>query len=774
MISPTLLNPVMLAVAKTLPVTNDRCGRVLFPLVADQDENLYTAKMDWQISDKSSFYGRFMLGDLNTGSTYNGTNPLSISSYAYRDYDYGIALGFTHIFSTNLVSSTRLGANRTNVVKIPDNYENWAGFGSNVTPMGGKMIEIVSSDFNIGGGSASIGGQHNGPMPHLTQDLTWIKGNHQILFGGGIYQQRLNYFSGPDANGNATFTGQNTGLILGDVMLGLTSTFVDGTIYGFYTRQFYDSLYAADTWKLSSRLTLNYGVRWEPYLSPYNSRGENETFIPSAYAAGLHSSVFLNAPDGLFFPGDPQYTSGGYSHNYYNGPVWAKFYPRLGLAWDPQGKGKMTIRAAYGMYGDRAQMLAGTGGYFNAPFGNAETITGANMTNPFAAQTGGVNGNPFPAIQQIIGVGVYSPNAPFLQNGSQTTSPLANFHPVYMNQWNLSIQRQIGQNWLLSANYVGNNTIHMISGEGLNQSVFLGLGACQLYLDNVLTNYPVCSTVANANARRVLNLENPQQGQFYSTINMLDDGGTGEYSGLYLSARKMLSHNLSLLANYTWSHCISDVYNFNPGVVAPTDARRQYRSNCIGIDLRQEVVLNLVATTPRFSNRGLRIVASNWQLAPILEIKSATNFTVFSGVDEALTTAPNQPPNQVSADPYPAHQTLSHWINASAFAVATPGTYGNLGYNNLKGPGIFQLNVAFSRTFAVREKMSFQLRAEAFNLTNHVNGFAPGVAPINAGAGANDTLNSATFQSITSDISGNNGLQGGDYRVVQVAAKFVF
>ena len=74
----------------------------------------------------------------------------------------------------------------------------------------------------------------------------------------------------------------------------------------------------------------------------------------------------------------------------------------------------------------------------------------------------------------------------------------------------------------------------------------------------------------------------------------------------------------------------------------------------------------------------------------------------------------------------------------------------------------------------VREKMSFQLRAEAFNLTNHVNGFAPGVAPINAGAGANDTLNSATFQSITADISGNNGLQGGDYRVVQVAAKFVF
>ncbi|MGA2713847.1 MAG: carboxypeptidase-like regulatory domain-containing protein [Bryobacteraceae bacterium] len=773
-ISPSLLNPVMVNVMKTLPVTNNPCGRVIYPLVAGSDESLYTAKMDWQISDKSSFFGRFMLGDLAAKSTYDGTNPLSINTYGYHDYDYGIALGYTYLFSANLVSSTHLGANRTNVAKTPDNYHSWADFGANVSPLGGNMIEIVSSAFNVGGGGASLGAQHNGPMPHLAEDLTWIKGNHQILFGGGIYQQRLNYLSGPNANGNATFTGSNSGLILGDVMLGLTSTFVQGTVYGFYDRQFYDSLYVADNWKITPRLTLNYGLRWEPYLSPYNSRGENEVFSPSAFAAGTHSSVFVNAPAGLFFPGDSQYTSGNYGHNYYNGPVWAKFYPRLGLAWDPEGKGRMTIRAAYGMFGDRAQMLAGTATYFDAPFGDTVTQTGANMTNPFASAPGGVN--PFPVLNQFVGIGVYSPNAPFPLNGAQITSPLSNFHPVYMNQWNLSIQRQMGKDWLVTANYVGNNTIHMISGENENQSVFMGTGPCQLYNDNVLTNYPVCSTTGNANARRVLNLINPQQGQYYSTIGTVDDGGTAEYEGLYLSARKTLSHNLSLLANYTWSHCISDVYNFNPGTggVAPYGARRQWRSNCIGIDLRQEVVLNLVATTPKFSNRWARAFGSNWQVAPILEIKSATNFSIFTGTDQALTTAVNQPPNLVNPNPYPANQTLSNWINSSAFAPATPGTYGNLGYNNMKGPGIFQLNVAFSRTFQIGEKRAFQLRAEAFNLSNHVNGFAPGVSPINAGAGANDTLNSSTFQSVTSDISGNNGLQGGDYRVVQVAAKFVF
>ena len=772
-ISPSLLNPVMLNVAKTLPVTNDPCGRVNYPLVANQDENLYVARMDYQINDKSSFFGRFMLGDLATGSTYNGTNPLSINTYGYHDFDYGITLGNTYLFSPNLVSSTRLAANRTNVQKLPDNYESWAGFGADVSPLGGNIITLTATGaFNIGSGSASLGAQHNGPMPHLAEDVSWIKGNHQFTFGGGVYQQRLNYFSAVNANGTATFTSQNTGLILGDVMLGLPNTFAQGTVYGFYTRQFYDSLYAQDNWKITSRITLNYGVRWEPYLSPYNNRGENEVFIPSAYAAGIHSNIFANAPAGLFFPGDPQYTSGNYGHNYYNGPNWNKWYPRLGLAWDPEGKGRMTIRGAWGMFGDRAQMLAGTAAYFDSPFGNQVTVSGANMSNPFAAQ----GGNPFPAIVQQVGIGVYSPNAPFVANGNYVTSPLANFHPVYMNQWNLSVQRQVRTTWLFSVNYVGNNTIHMISGENINSAIFLGLGPCVLQGPSGPVPETTCSTTANQQLRRVNTLINPQQGQFYSNIGTVDDGGTGEYEGLYLSAQKQLSHNVTLQANYTWAHCISDVYNFNPGNagVAPPNNRRQWRSNCIGIDLRQQFVLNMVATTPRFTNRALRILASNWQVAPIIEAKSATNFSVFSGTDQALSTVANQTTNQVLADPYPAKQTVNNWINAAAFAPSTPGHYGNLGYNNLKGPDIFQLNMALSRTFAIKEQMALQIRAEAFNLPNHLNAFAPGVSPINAGAGANTTYTSPTFTQITSDISGNNGLLPGDYRVIQLAMKFVF
>jgi hypothetical protein len=433
----------------------------------------------------------------------------------------------------------------------------------------------------------------------------------------------------------------------------------------------------------------------------------------------------------------------------------------------------MTIRAGYGMYGDRAMMLAGTQVYFSAPFGNNVSVSGASLTDPWA----GIGGNPLSSLASRQGIGVYSHDLPFPLNGTYVNTNMTDFNPVYMNQWNLSIQRQVGQDWLLTANYLGNNTIHMISGENVNPAVFLGLGACTLQTATGQVSYPTCSTTANQQNRRVNSLLNPAQGQYYSGIGTIDDGGTASYEGLYFSAQKRLSRGLTAQANYTWSHCISDVYNQNPtatGVAPPTN-RRQFRSNCVGIDLRQQFGLNLVATTPKFSNRWLRILGSDWQVAPILQIKSSTYFSVFSGTDRALTTVAFQTPNLVSANPYPANQSVDNWVSRSAFGDATLGTYGNLGYNNLKGPGVFQLNMAVSRTFPVwGEKRTLQLRAEAFNLPNHLNPFAPGAAPNAGQAGANVSLTAPNFGQITNDISGNGGLGSGDYRVVQLAMKFVF
>ena len=770
-IAPSLLDPVAVNIAKLLPATADPCGRTNYGLVSNQDENLITAKIDWQISDKNSLFGRYMSGDLTQSSTYDGKNPLSINTGLVHDLDYGFTIGDTYLFSPTLVNSLRLGGNRANVTTTEDQFTNYTALGANMSALGQTTIAVAATGaFAIGGGPASGKGSHSSPLWSIFDDVSLIKGAHQIGFGGGIYQQGLNYFSAGNAIGTMTFNSTNTGLILGDFMMGLPASLSQGTVYGFYTRQFYESLYIQDNWKITPRLTLNYGVRWEPYLAPYNNRHENEYFSPALYAAGVHSTIFTNAPAGLFFPGDTQYTSG----NSLNGPDWNKFFPRLGLAWDPEGNGKMTIRAAYGMYGDRGNMLNGTQEYSSQPFGSQFTVSGGTFSNPWKNYPGG---NPLPALSSVLGIGAYASNIPFFAFGTFVTSNLANFHPMYMNQWNLSIQRQMGKDWLVSANYVGNSTIHLVSNEDINQAVFLGLGACTIQTASGPVNYSTCSTVANQNQRRLLSLQNPAQGQYYGAVGIMDDGGTGEYEGLFVSAQKRLSHGVTASANYTWSHCISDVYQTNTGAtgVAPAENRRQYRSNCVGVDLRQQFVLNLVATTPKFSNRALRMAASNWQVAPIVVIKSATQFSVFAGTDTALNTVTNQTPNLVSQNPYPAQQTPNDWINASAFAPATLGTYGNLGYNNMKGPSLFQLNMALSRNFPIGEKRVIQLRAEAFNLPNHLNAFSPGGSPISQTAvGGSAALNASNFGQITADVSGNNGLLGGDYRVIQMAMKFVF
>jgi hypothetical protein len=173
----------------------------------------------------------------------------------------------------------------------------------------------------------------------------------------------------------------------------------------------------------------------------------------------------------------------------------------------------------------------------------------------------------------------------------------------------------------------------------------------------------------------------------------------------------------------------------------------------------------MVAQTPQFSSRPLRWAASGWQVAPIMKIKSAQFFTVTTGVDNALNGQQGtaQRPNQLAADPYFGNQSVNGWVSGSAFAAPAPGTYGNLGAYNLKGPGIFQLDLGLSRTFQIRERKLLQVRAEAFNLPNHLNPSVPVAA-----------LNSGSFGKIQSDISGTSGLSAGDPRIVQVAMKVVF
>ena len=173
-----------------------------------------------------------------------------------------------------------------------------------------------------------------------------------------------------------------------------------------------------------------------------------------------------------------------------------------------------------------------------------------------------------------------------------------------------------------------------------------------------------------------------------------------------------------------------------------------------------------MAQVPKLSNKALRLFASDWQFSPILKIKSGPYFTPNLGTDNALNgeTSGYQRPNLVpGVSPYMDRKSVNGWLNPKAFTVPAPGTMGNVARNSVQAPGVIQLDLSMARTFPIIEGKSIQLRAEAFNLPNHLN---PGL-PISA-------VNQGTFGKIQSDISGTSGLSSGDPRIIQFALKYIF
>jgi hypothetical protein len=736
------VSPVALKISQYLPVPADPCGKVNYGLLSNSTEHMGVMRMDYQKSDKHTIFGRFYETNLESPSSFDGKDALTLQSNAAHDRVYSLALGDTYLFSSTLVNSFHIGANRTEIPKIPDNFATWPQLGVNApyNPAPAPRVAVTGTGFNIGSGNSIINHDFTGPDPNISEDISWVKGNHQFGFGANFLRILLNYESGINATGLPTFNGTTTGISMADFIIGRAATWTQGNISYFYNRQNYIGAYAQDAWKITPRLTLNYGIRWEPFLPISSKQGLFMHFDKGLFDQNVHSTVHVNAPAGLIFPGDPQWQSG----NSIAKNRWNEFVPRFGLVWDPKGDGKMTVRAAFGSYTDRSGLYALSSFGQDPPIGNVVTVNNVDIANPWATYPGG---NPLPI--------ALSRDEQFPLGGAYISYPF-DWKPLWVNQWNFSVQRQFGSDWLVTANYLGNNTFHLVTEDQINAAIYNGAS----------------STIGNTNQRRPLYLQNPSQGQYYGILATGSPDGTGNYNALYLSAQKRMSHGASVLVNYTWSHCISDMWNGQPGNNGVSNAtpgnRANDRGNCspnlVTSDQRHVFNLSVVAQTPRFSSRPLRLIASDWQFSPILKIRSAQYFTVSLNTDVALNgqVGTNQRPNLVG-DPYPANQSVTNWVTKGAFGAPAAGQLGNLGIGDIKGPGLFQLDLAVSRTFRLTEHQNFQLRGEAFNLPNHLNPNTP-VA----------TLNSGNFGQILSDISGTSGLSAGDYRVIQVALKYVF
>jgi hypothetical protein len=750
-ISPSLYSPQAVNLMKHFPAVTNPCGQDVFGRVNNSNEQFIVSRIDYQQSSKNLVFGRYMLARLDQIGDYNGTDPLSASAPNYTRRAHSLVLGDTYLISSSMVSSFRATLLRTVNAKNVQDFFNFSDLGvQNVYYPANyaKIAEITDSgDFTLFKATLTPGNTNSTDW-QLAEDLSMTHGAHQISFGVDYIQAGLNYLSGTQAPGAFTFTATNTGSALGDLMLGDASKWTQSQLVGWYPRQRYFAGYVQDTWKATSHLTVIAGLRWEPYLSPYTKYIQSGVFSNQWYTEGLHSTVFPNAPVGVLFSGDPGVSLG----NSLDTNSWAHFGPRLGLAWDPKGDGRMVIRAAAGKYFDYTHLDTYGDLQNSPPTGGRVALTGVNFGNPWA----GTAGSQFPL--------AFGPNAIFVPAATYLTVEPGIKH-AYIEQWNVSIQKQFGQAWLASASYMGNLGVHENQGHEGNPAIYIP-GNCVAGQYGLTAPGP-CSTVSNENNRRLLSIENPAQGAYFSNIEAVDSNATRSYNGMILSLQRRAARGVSVLANYTWSHCIDFQNTTNTNTVQAWQLSQlsHDRGDC-ELDRRHLFNLSTVYLTPRFSNPTLRLLATDWQISGIVTIQSGPSMIILSGLDQALTGTTDQFPNLVLNNPFTANPGTGTrtWLNPAAFAQPALGTYGNLSPGNIHGPGLFDIDMALSRIFRVKEKVSFEIRAEAFNLLNHVN---PG-DPNNTGTipgGVDVTLTDGNFGKIVSAL---------DPRIMQVAAKIVF
>jgi hypothetical protein len=738
-IDPSLYSPASLKLVKLLGVTsNDACGRVLFDRVDNNDEHLFTGRVDYNAGSSHNIFARLQYQKYDSPTDYDGKTPMSFATSAFKNRVYSLAVGDTKLLSNTKINTFHATYNRGDFAKAYTPLFDYSDIGVRATPVLEDYMRLsVTGGFSI---------DPPGALPTLTptwtyelaDDFTSIHGSHQFGVGVDYIHNKYESTSQLQAGGNTTFTGQATGLGLADFLVGRAAGFTAGTPTGVHVANHYVGVYAQDSWRMSSKLTVNAGLRWDPYFPVYGYDSRLTRFDLDRFNRGLHSTVFPNAPAGLVFPGDDGMPGKSLAHN----QLW-HFGPRVGMVFDPTGAGEQTLRASYGRLYDLPHLQQFSGQAQMAPWGNSTTITNMpeGWDNPWVAVPGG---DPIPAA-------LNGPNksSVFPLFSNYASWPL-DLPPLSVDQWNVSYQRQIAANWMVAANYLGNFIDHVWYSTQVNPAIY-GPGA----------------TTANTNQRRVLFQQNPAEGQYYASVQQVIPNGTSRYDAVMLQVQRRRAGGLSVQGNYTFSHCETDRWNTSPGVdglsiVVPNQPELD-RARC-GTSPNHNLSSSIVYQIPDAGAGVVRAITGGWQVSGILSARSGTYYTVNSGTDIALIGqccgtigSPFQRANQILDDPFMPNRSYGQWLNPAAFRSAAPGTFGTMPLDAIQAVPRWNIDMALSRSIRLAGDRQVQLRLEAFNVLNTVTPGNP-----------QTTLGTADFGKVT-------GLAGGTApRVIQLGAKYQF
>jgi carboxypeptidase family protein len=749
-INPALFSPAAMNLARRLPTATDPCGQITYTTTDDSNEGQGIGRIDYQMTKNHTVFGRYMATFIKKSPAYRGgsDNVLKAADSGIDNLAHALTLGDTMVFGPSMVNAIRVAYNRTTVNRYNTPYFDPSDLGIKLYPyVRGQMAIQVPGAWEIPAGSTSAFFRNN--FYQAADDLTLVRGQHQLGIGGNLAYWNGHYNSSSRAAGIWIFDGSASGLALADMLLGRVTSVEHGGPQDLPIHSYYLGFYGQDTWRATDRVTFNLGLRWEPYFGISVDNNAVYTFNIDNFRKGIKSKVFVNAPAGLLYPGDAGFPSGKTGLN----KQWTNFSPRAGVAWDVKGDGRMALRASYALAYD---FMSSDYHQINSsapPFGNRSLITDppGRMDDPYAA----VGGDPHPIVTNR--------DVAYPAFGSfGTMNPDINSPRV--QTWNVTFERQIAKSWGIAASYIGTYSDRLWAQTAINPGIYMGLGPCTLADGRT---YPVCSTNANLNVRRVLYQENPTEAALIGTMDLNDAIGWQSYRGLKLSVQRRSAGGLSLNGNYTLSRCIgtktpNTFSQIASGYTNPNDP--EFDKGYCDQDHRHLASVTLGAESPNFGGGVLGALASRWRASGIVTIQSGTRIDIITGRDNALNGQRNQRVNKISNDVYAHPRTLTNYFNSAAFAQPDPGTYGNLMRNALTGPNYWNVDLAITRQLGLVSMHTFELRLEAFNLFNTFNWGIPGTE-LTAG-GWQASLNSGTFGRITT--------QAGAPRIIQLGIKYAF
>ena len=569
-------------------------------------------------------------------------------------------------------------------------------------------------------GYSPVGGAITGPRQSTQntfeeQDsLAWVHGAHSVKFGGELLRTQLNMFQAIAPNAFFIFASTfPTNDAVANLELGAPVTFYQGL--GDFNRGLRDwsvAGYAEDEWRITSRLTLNYGLRYES-VQPINElRNRLNGFVP-----GVQSVVMPSAPRGVVFPGDPGVGT-GIAHND------NAFMPRIGFALDPTGTGEWSIRSSYGVFYDQFQNGPGVASQVpisSIPWAQFNQYSGPAITsfaNPYA-------GHAYPAPNTFV-----SPSTVFGIDPSARAP--------YVQNWNFGIQRSLFGNIIIEARYVGSKGTHLPRNIEANPAVY-GPGA----------------TAQNADQRRIYSgcpaTPGPCQ---LSTVGLLSNITNSTYEAGQLTASRRFASGLAFNLSYWYSKSLDYLSTMNMAGASsqplagandlaenPFDLRAEHGASLF--DARNRFVAS-VSWQARISQSApilVRKTLGGWQLNVIASHNSPTPFTVYDSTNVSLQA--NSPPisgypasrPNLIGDPNSGPHTVQDWVNAAAFQRLSPvtqaGQFGNAGRDIARGPAFTNVDASLIRNFTLRERAGLEFRVETFNLANHAN-FGLPVADLNS------------------------------------------